>query len=289
MRYPSLTAGRCDTCYSKSMSEPKPPSPAATPRRFRWRRLVQYRLRTLLILTTIVAVWFAWWSHTARQQREAVADFKEHKAWVHYDYRLPLIGRVDDPPRSLRWLVEHMGEDYFFNVMALGLGIVPMNEGSLEPLKNLTSLEELSLSNVQLRDAHMKHLRGLIRLKKLDLSWTTITDAGVENLQNLTTLETLTLTSTHITDDGLKHFRGLKSLEQLDLMHTNVTDAGLEYLRGLTRLSHLDLFNTNITDDGLKHLLGLTELRLLGLGKTQVTDAGAKRLQQALPHCTIIR
>ena len=38
------------------MPKPQPPQPT-NPRRFRWRRLVQYRLRTLLIFTTIVAVW----------------------------------------------------------------------------------------------------------------------------------------------------------------------------------------------------------------------------------------
>ena len=58
------------------MPHPEPPQPA-TPHRFRWRRLLQYRLRTLLILTTIVAAGLGWWSHTARQQREAVADMRE--------------------------------------------------------------------------------------------------------------------------------------------------------------------------------------------------------------------
>ena len=54
------------------MPPSEPPPPVATPRPF-WRRLFQYRLRTLLILTTIVAVWFAWWSHKAQQQREVDA------------------------------------------------------------------------------------------------------------------------------------------------------------------------------------------------------------------------
>ena len=52
------------------MPQTEPSSPAATPRRFHWRRLVQYRLRTLLIVTTIVAVWLGWWTYAARRQRE---------------------------------------------------------------------------------------------------------------------------------------------------------------------------------------------------------------------------
>ena len=38
------------------MPHPEPPQPAATPRRFVWRRLLQYRLRTLLILMAAFAV-----------------------------------------------------------------------------------------------------------------------------------------------------------------------------------------------------------------------------------------
>ena len=34
--------------------------------------MFQYRLRTLLIVTTIIAVWLGWWSYTARRQREAL-------------------------------------------------------------------------------------------------------------------------------------------------------------------------------------------------------------------------
>ena len=48
----------------------------AAPRRFRWRRLLQYRLRRLLILTTVCAALFAWWSHKARQQRAAVVALR---------------------------------------------------------------------------------------------------------------------------------------------------------------------------------------------------------------------
>lgn len=63
----------------KSMPHPEPPRPVATSRRFPWRRLFQYRLRTLLVVTTIVAALFAWWSHNARQQREAALI--NHRNW----------------------------------------------------------------------------------------------------------------------------------------------------------------------------------------------------------------
>ena len=48
--------------YNISMPQPEQSPPATTPRRFSWRRLFQFRLRTILIVTTIIAVAFGWWS-----------------------------------------------------------------------------------------------------------------------------------------------------------------------------------------------------------------------------------
>ena len=46
--------------YNDTMPPFEPSPSAATLRRFHWRRLLQYRLRTLLILTTSIAVWLGW-------------------------------------------------------------------------------------------------------------------------------------------------------------------------------------------------------------------------------------
>lgn len=81
------------------------PSPAvANPRRFRWRRLVQFRLRTVLIVMTIIALALGWWSHKARQQREAIAELDVHCkengqfVLVYYSNALPLNSWMAKPP-----------------------------------------------------------------------------------------------------------------------------------------------------------------------------------------------
>ena len=59
------------------MPQSEPPQPAATPRRFRWRRLVQYRLRTLLIVVTLCAAlfaWIGWLSYNRSVTQDHVAD-----------------------------------------------------------------------------------------------------------------------------------------------------------------------------------------------------------------------
>lgn len=49
-----------------TLSDTSKPS-AADPRRFPWRRLVQFQLRTLLIVTAIVAACFAWGASVVRE------------------------------------------------------------------------------------------------------------------------------------------------------------------------------------------------------------------------------
>ena len=106
------------------MTEPSPPTPGKPPltkRRFPWRRLFQYRLRTLLIVTTITAIALGWWTHKARQQREAVAAFQEIGGRVEYDSSLPWTGGMKAPPKYPQWLLDKVGVDLFASVQTLVL------------------------------------------------------------------------------------------------------------------------------------------------------------------------
>ena len=55
------------------------------------------------------------------------------------------------------------------------------------------------------------------------------------------------------------------------------------------RLEKLSLSGTHVTDDGLQNLQRMNQLQELELQGTQVTDAGRKKLQQALPKCQITK
>jgi hypothetical protein len=239
-----------------SMSEPSPP--AATSRRFRWRRLLQYRLRTLLILMTVIAVWLAWWSHKARRQREAVAALTTLSAKIVYDdytYGSPPLLLVRTRPYLPKWLVKLLGKDYFANVISVSLP-------------------------TEVSDADLAPLRGLADLEELDLGRTRITEAGLEHLKKLTTLKELRLGSSKYTD-SLGEFWGGQS-------GPRITDAGLQHLRHLAHLEVLDLDGTPVTDWGLQHLKELKSLRRLYLIETEVTDEGVARLRQSLPNCKIV-
>ena len=283
----SLVPPRRVNSTGQSMPHPEPPQPVAAPRRFSWRRLVQYRLRTLLILTTIIAVWFAWWSYTARQQRVAVAALQKAGASVQYDFRLPLTGAMDDPPQWPKWLLNHVGVDYFGSVNAVEFRGAETTDAKLEYLKGLTTLQWLDLGGAEISDAGLVDLKGLTALQGLGLGGTPVTDAGLKHLAVLKALQGLSLDNTLITDAGVEYLKKLTSLEKLDLHNTQVTDAGLKYLNSLTGLETLQLENTQVTDAGLEHLKGLIALQLLFLDGTPVTDAGVARLKQSLPNCNI--
>ena len=123
---------------------------------------------------------------------------------------------------------------------------------SLEPLKGLTNLSSLDLSDA-FGITSLEPLKGLTNLSTLDLSYATgIT--SLEPLKGLTNLGSL----------NLRNARGITSLEPLrgltDLSSLNLNGAtgitSLEPLKGLTNLTWLDL--TNAT--GIKSLEPLKEL-----------------------------
>ena len=195
--------------------------------RFHWRRLFQYRLRTLLILTTIIAVLLGWWSYKARQQREAVAALKKVGGFFSYDFHEK---GLDRPPYWPVWLVDRVGVDYFANVEA-GDFVNNSTDAGLENLECLTSLKEISLDRTHVTDKSLEYMKGLTKLRLIGLSETKVTDAGLEFLQDLIALETLNLDNTHVSDAGLEYLKGLKSLKYLSLVNTQVTDAGAARLK----------------------------------------------------------
>lgn len=81
----------------------------------------------------------------------------------------------------------------------------------------------LDMANEDVTDETLEHLRNLKELKELTLSDTRITDAGLAILATLPRLEKLRLAQTAITDEGFKqHLAGKESLQMLDMTGTKV-------------------------------------------------------------------
>ena len=130
----------------------------ATPpkHRLRW---YQYSLRSLFVLTILVAVagsWFGVKKQQKEQERAAVKAIEEMGGLVFYDYQVH--NRRAEPPGPA-WLRAWLGDDFFAHPVAV------------------------RLNGTKVTDAGLEHLSGSTKLFWLDLSGTKVTDEGVEKLQ----------------------------------------------------------------------------------------------------------
>jgi hypothetical protein len=271
------------------------------------RRLLRFRLRTLLIVTTLVCVWLAWHVHRTKEQRQAVAAIREFGGWVYYDYQYPDPSKrsADLEARSPfpTWLVDRLGVDFFHD--AVEVNLVYSNEGgkrqdnanrsdaALQFLPALPGLRRLLLTERQASDDALRHVARLRRLEEFFL-WDgyDVTDRGAAHLAKLPRLRYVHLSNARLTDASLALFGRMPRLEGLCLQFNCFSDAGLKELTQLDRLESLWVCGSAaegsaISDEGLQALESLPRLEELGVQHTEVTSAGLERFHQALPGCTV--
>ncbi|MBN2291622.1 MAG: hypothetical protein JXM70_04305 [Pirellulales bacterium] len=225
------------------MSDSQPPKP-----KLRW---YQFSLRTLLIVTLIAAIGFAWVGYRiqrVRNQISATAELEKLGADIGF------YSQVDwnELPTPDRWLWKCFDDN---PVHYINSSRTPITDTNLKHLKELTNLRVLKLVDTQVTDNGLEYLKGLTSLQALDLKVLQVTDAGLENIKGLTNLQELWLEGTQVTDTGLEHLKGLRRLFTLSLSGTQVTDTGLEHLKRLS-LHWLDLSHTQVTDAGWSSLRG---------------------------------
>jgi Leucine-rich repeat (LRR) protein len=271
---------------------------------FRWR--FQFSIRSLLVMTVVVAIPCSWMTTIMKQAREMR---KTHEHWakictMEFDTvkELDALGcRITVKPPPSYWLRVVFGNDLYMN--ATSVSYHPWanpRDLNLEGLKQFEHLLYLGFYDNQVTDADLAHIEGLDQLKLLSISRNPIADAGFEglsdelissirsrrpitvagweHLKGLARLQTLVLDDADITDAGLKNLEGMTQLRCLSLKGTRITDAGLKHLENLDQLQQLFLQKTQITDAGLEHLKGLKQLYTLSLGETQTAGVGLKHL-----------
>jgi len=259
------------------------------------RSWLQFRLRTLLILMALLAVWLGVHSERARRQERACHAVRQIDGLVWYNYQYgydetsDALGLIyEQPELPVPGLLQDLlGVDYFTGVFAVALGGCDVTPEVLQHLADGTDLRQLDLVAVPLTDREMQQIGRMRSLGWLNLAETGITDRELAHLQPLTALRALALERNPVTDEGLAHLANLSRLERLSLEETGVTDAGLKHLKRLSRLRSLELDGLPITDAGLVHLQALTGLEVLELHETSVTDRGVEELQRALPNAKI--
>jgi hypothetical protein len=260
-----------------------------SPSSSKWRSRVRISVRALMVLVLLVGGWMGWLVRSARVQRAAVTAIQRVNGYVEYEWDFTNPNRKPDHgPWWPNWLVDWVGVDYFFNIVAVDLD-GRATDLELVHVGNLTRLRSLQLSQSAVTDSGLAYLQELTSLKRLTLKSTGVTDAGLAHLKRLTSLEEIRLQATGCSDAGIANLSTLPHLKVLGLANTKVTVAGLARLKGADRLEQVIIPGTQVTDDDLVRLRALKSLRLLGLGNAPVSDQAVDRLRQALPELTIRR
>ena len=171
------------------MTQANPSTPATTPRRFRWRRLLQYRMRTLLILIAVLSVVFAIFGvrwNSARRQKAAIVKIVAKRGYVSYPHD-KLKKWADDPPilPAPQFSIDWLGIDFFANVSEVDF---PNNPPTT------------------FADEDVQYLLDLRGLEWVGLDGTDVTDDGLKKLARISTLTSMTA-SPLMTAQGLEEFR----------------------------------------------------------------------------------
>jgi len=134
--------------------------------------------------------------------------------------------------------------------------------GNLQPLSELTKLEELKLSNTLIDD--LSPLRNLNKLEKLNCSGTPVTN--LETLRYSSSLKEIHLSKTPLEDISV--LGNLKNLEIVDISYSRVSN--LHALESAEVLNLLNISGMNISNNsGIENL---TNLKILIAASSNITD-----------------
>ncbi len=246
----------------------------------------RFRLRSLLLLTTAVAVLgggLRWRRARIHELDQALMRLYGLNVRVHFDQS------QEQPPAWRRAFNHVWGQSEFPPVVSLEFrgGTLP-REAIHACLPRLRQVQWVNIQGVALKDDDLAWLDQLPDLERvsLDFQRTSLDDEMFLSLQLPRDLSSLNFRGTDISDKALAKLESAKRLRSLDLQGTQVTDEGLRHLIGHESLARLNLSGTNITDEGLRHLATNDDLEFLVLADTHVTDAGLWHLarQDCLTH-----
>ena len=285
-------------------------------------RLYRFRLRTLIIVISMLAIWLGLLTYRAETQRKAVEVIERAG------------GKVSEYSRGFtvkfapKWIQELAGEHYFFTAKSVQFSSVqsnsifpelidwtpspisretiraisrlphissltfdhnPVRFNDIAELTELTSLKVLQLSfapDSSFRDtSQLLRLSQFIELRTLIISELPKVSGQLSFLRNLSKLKHLTIESAQLGQEDLKHIGTLSKLESLTLGGIAIDGATLASLKSLEVLLLRD--ELELSDEIFEALVSLKHLKGLGLPYSSGSEERIEELQHALPSCNI--
>jgi hypothetical protein len=243
-------------------------------RRFRKYFRVRYSLRGLIILVTLVCVFFGWFAvgmHRAAKQATAVKALHAGQVAVIYDYMVDKFGSPTGsgrPPSGV--LRRYLGTDFFSKVIRVEFPAGQLPQCGLSPLQNLRGVRHLSLRGSMLgdRDVHIDAMNGL---RCIDAAFTNITDATINRLATIKGLISLDLSGTRVTDASLQNLGKNSTLNVLTLEEVDLSEHAVQQLKKENPSLNVEWSNAPSS----KHLSAARNLAQLGAAVHFVSKAQA--------------
>lgn len=205
-------------------------------RKSKRRRWLQFSLRTLFVVMTIVAVWLGMIMHKARKLRQSVDAITAAGGAVYFHHQMEQ-QKLDATPPGPAWLRRLVGDEPFVTPFYVELrGPDVTDEFIAEHLRSMTSLEEVDIESPNVTDAALAHLRSMRHLHRLFLDCPRLTDAALPHVASLRELYRLSLNCPRLTDASLSHIATLPKLGGLELNSPHLTASGLDQLQPLKHL-----------------------------------------------------
>lgn len=230
---------------------------------------LRFSLRALLVIVTIGSIALGIVVNRAERQRKAVAWVKEHYGSVRYAHVGPYgksgekAGTADELPAP-RWLIDVLGEHYFFQPNWVGIhGVTP--ETDLSPLANLPGLKSVSLGGGHVTAAHLRQLSAIPSLTELSLSGRTLDADALQELRAAAQLKQLSLSELRLNAAATQGAFSLSQLRNLFINQCELdlsTTGACETLQNLEELGFRDITNSKL-DFG--QLGPLPKLRVIDL------------------------
>jgi Leucine-rich repeat (LRR) protein len=259
----------------------------------------RFGLRSILLLTTLIAVICGGWLRQAQMQRfacERLEEFgikielEEPRWWLswlpkpvlsfgdgHYFCEVSIVSLHVSSDSSIRWEGTPYRNDLLTLVAELSSVKKLWIDGSLvDPtdfplLANCRKLEELRVHSTELADVDFERLPRLPSLKTLDLAGGAALSGRFINVKRFPNLRELDCSRTQLNDETLREIGRFTELRQLDLSFTKVTDKGVAAISSLKKLELVGLMGTRVTGIGLGHL---STLRSVDVSQTDLDDVG---------------
>jgi hypothetical protein len=197
-------------------------------------------------------------------------------------YQMMVASRIRKDPADLSGLSQLDPNDLFalsvYSAIYQRTGTMP---GVFEPIRHLTGLQILNLTNTGIIDKGMENLRALYSLKGLELSESSLTSRGLAVLRDLPALEYLGF-DMPVTDADLGQIAQAHTLRWLRIRTGKIWGPGLAQLANMPRLERLCIWGTSpISDRHITYLEGLTGLKSLTLwggSCNSLTDASLETI-----------